>query len=243
MMSPSSGLISNQPALQGMLMTSGDLPEQGCVSRKSFGAAMLGCAALVTLPQESPAFQNRIAPKKYPAQPGPQPQDLGLKNREKENEEGDIISTPSLKFCGEAPNCFSSADKDDKRHYLPPYQFSSTISRQQAFNDVVDVIKKYEPGQNNVDGGGFEIKSQKPYYVYAQFESLKHAYIDDVEFYIGDDNFVQVRTSSRLGFLDFQTNAKRINAISSALARKDGWKTTIVDEESYPWYYGWNADR
>jgi uncharacterized protein (DUF1499 family) len=65
----------------------------------------------------------------------------------------------------------------------------------------------YEPGQSNIDGGGFDIVTFDPKagYMYVQFESLKNGFIDDLEFaFIDDDkdkNAVQVRSSSRLGYV------------------------------------------
>jgi uncharacterized protein (DUF1499 family) len=64
-----------------------------------------------------------------------------------------------------------------------------------------------------------------------QFESLKNGYIDDVEFaHINDkgNNAVQVRSSSRIGYLDFGVNAKRLNYIAQDLRAK-GWTAPGVD--------------
>ncbi len=68
-------------------------------------------------------------------------------------------------------------------------------------------MKAYEPGQSNIDGGGFDIVTFDPKagYMYVQFESLKNGFIDDLELaLVGDDkdkNAVQVRSSSRLGYV------------------------------------------
>ena len=44
-------------------------------------------------------------------------------------------------------------------------------------------------------------------YLYVQFESRRRGYIDDVEFLLADGT-MQLRTSSRLGYLDLGVNAK-----------------------------------
>ena len=68
-------------------------------------------------------------------------------------------------------------------------------------------MKAYEPGQSNIDGGGFDIVTFDPKagYMYVQFESLKNGFIDDLELaLVGDEmdkNAVQVRSSSRLGYV------------------------------------------
>ena len=69
-------------------------------------------------------------------------------------------------------------------------------------------------GQNGIDGGGFQVIAQRAStegaYLYVQFESLRKGYIDDMEFAVQDGR-VNVRTSSRLGYLDLGVNAKRYN--------------------------------
>ena len=68
-------------------------------------------------------------------------------------------------------------------------------------------MKSYEPGQSNIDGGGFDIVTFDPKagYMYVQFESLKNGFIDDLELaLVGDEmdkNAIQVRSSSRLGYV------------------------------------------
>ena len=99
-------------------------------------------------------------------------------------------------------------------------------------------MKAYEPGQSNIDGGGFDIVTFDPKagYIYVQFESLKNGYIDDFELAsVGDDNAVQVRSSSRLGYLDFGVNAKRINYIAKKL-REKGWDAPGVEYSTHLGY-------
>ena len=107
-----------------------------------------------------------------------------------------------------APNCFSSTDPigDSPETNIPPFKWSTSklSSRDDAFNQLHEVVKAYEPGQSNIDGGGFDIVTFDPKagYMYVQFQSLKNGFIDDVEFAaIGDSNEVQVRSSSRLGYV------------------------------------------
>ena len=105
--------------------------------------------------------------------------------------------------------------------------------------ELKQLIESYRPGQNGVDGGGFEIQTfdADKRYMYVQFEALKNGYIDDVEFAILDDTTqdVQVRSSSRIGYLDFGVNAKRLNWIATAL-RKKGWKAEGIDFAKHPFY-------
>jgi len=114
------------------------------------------------------------------------------------------------------------------------------LNQQQAFETLRQVIQAYPPGQSGVDGGGFQVQTFDPSkgYLYVQFEALKNGYIDDVEFAVIDgygDRNVQVRSSSRIGYLDFGVNAKRLNWIAKALRQKD-WKAAGVDFDTHRGY-------
>ena len=111
----------------------------------------------------------------------------------------------------EAPNCFCSTDPIEElppNTNIPPFKWPSDgkiSSREDAFRQLYEVVKAYEPGQSNIDGGGFDIVTYDPKggYMYVQFQSLKNGYIDDLELAaIGDgNNEVQIRSSSRLGYV------------------------------------------
>lgn len=146
-----------------------------------------------------------------------------------------------LKNCGSAPNCFCSTDdpEDDPDHYIPAWIWPKDLDKAQAFVQLEDTIKAYEPGQGGVDGGGFQIvhSDTKKGYIYTQFEALKNGYIDDFEVAFiqgatGGEHAVQVRSSSRVGYLDFGVNAKRINYIAKQL-RGQGWDAVGVDYDSH----------
>ena len=102
------------------------------------------------------------------------------------------------------------------------------------------VVKAYPPGQQEIDGGGFEIKKVDPEkgYIYVQFESLKRGYIDDVEFLVKpadkESGQVLVRSASRLGYLDLGVNAKRLNRLSQALRDIPGWTAPKITQELFP---------
>mmetsp|Transcript_18422 Transcript_18422/g.22555 ORF Transcript_18422/g.22555 Transcript_18422/m.22555 type:complete len:268 (-) Transcript_18422:149-952(-) len=196
--------------------------------------------SIVVQPEQSLAFDNKIS-NKYDDKPkrrGPQPKDLGVSVRK------DMIGEEynGLKPCGPAPNCFCTTDsiEDDPEHNIPAWSFPNTMEKENAFIQLEKVISAYKPGQDNIDGGGFQIVTSDPKkgYMYVKFESLKNGYIDDLEFaYIDglDDNSVQVRSSSRVGYLDFGVNAKRLNYIAKSL-RTEGWTAVGVDLKSHQDY-------
>ena len=191
----------------------------GCEGRRELLASAtlsaFGALCGVTLPQESLAFDNKIS-NKYDDRPkrrGSKPPDLGVLTRK------DIVGEEytGLKHCGAGPNCFCSTDslEDDPDHSIPAWVWPQELGsdKEKAFAQLADVINAYEPGQANVDGGGFKIITNDPKkgYLYIQFESLKNGYIDDVELAYIDgmgDRCVQVRSSSRLGYLDFVSSGE-----------------------------------
>ena len=117
-----------------------------------------------------------------------------------------------------SPQCFSTSG-DSKKNLL---QVWSPQAGGDAMGELLAAVKAYPPGQNGacfapggpsscVDGGGFQIVESRPNYLYIQFESLKSAFIDDVEFAVDATGAVQVRSASRVGQLDFFVNSKRLN--------------------------------
>ena len=169
-----------------------------------------------------------------------QPPDLGVLPRT------DVVGEEykGLKHCGAAPNCFCSTDtlEDDPAHSIPAWVWPQDLGsdKEKAFAQLTEVINAYEPGQSNIDGGGFKIVTYDPKkgYIYVQFESLKNGYIDDLELAYIDgmgDRSIQVRSSSRVGYLDFGVNAKRLNYIAKAL-RSKGWDAKGVDLDTHTNY-------
>ena len=156
--------------------------------------------------EEMAQYRTRI---KYP---GKQP-DLGLQGDGK------------LAACDYSPNCFSTSG--DESHLLPLWRPQAGSN---AMGELLATIKAYPPFQKRADGGGFSIVTAKDDYLYVQFESLKNGFIDDVEFAVNDGK-VQVRSSSRIGFLDFGVNAKRLNWISSQL-RDKGWTAPAITKDN-----------
>lgn len=198
--------------------------------QKSFGV-LCSLSVLVGSNPTANAFPNKISTQydDRPRQRGSKPKGLGVGRRTDMAGEEYV----GLKPCGAAPNCFCSTDKadDSPDTSIPPFVFPAKLSREEAFQQLSDVVKAYEPGQNGIDGGGFDIVTNDPKtgYIYVQFESLKNGYIDDVELASLDEksNEVQVRSSSRLGYLDFGVNSKRVNFIAKGL-RSKGWEAEGV---------------
>jgi len=214
-------------------------------ARSHKAAAALVAAAGFFLPiqgQFAEAFDNAV-PNSYsmPKQKGPQPTNLGVGK--------DGLLRACLK---PSPNCFSTtADNlgaDDANlwgedvHSIPRWRYKSS-NPSEAFDIISKTIDEYVPGQGGIDGGGFIVIQRDPTkrYLYTQFESLKRGYIDDVEFKVDDDATVQVVSSSRLGYLDFQVNAKRLNFVSKALRNQGFADAPEITAKSHPVYFESNV--
>ena len=195
--------------------------------RDAFASILAGSvvipSVLVAAPDDANAFANKISDKydDRPKRRGPKPKDLGISKRV--DMAGEEYS--GLKQCGPAPNCFCSTDnpEDEPEHYIPAWSWPKGYDQEKAFAELEQVISAYKPGEGNIDGGGFEIQKVDPKagYIYVQFEALKNGYIDDLELaVVPEREGVQVRSSSRVGYLDFGVNAKRINYLAKSLREK-----------------------
>lgn len=190
-------------------------------------AAFLPLAATVTTitintPGVANAFDNRLDDRYANAIPqtGVQPKDLGHSQRS---------NYVGLKECANSPNCWnSSAPKtNNPSRWLPAWQAPSGGG---GMEDVKKVVDTYQVGQNNVDGGGFEVvdyvndKKTGEQYLYVQFQSYKAGYIDDFECWFNPETQkYDVRSSSRLGYSDLGVNAIRLEYIANRLEKEHGW--------------------
>ena len=181
------------------------------------------------------AFDNALPGVESNISPAPAPE-LGIKKN------GGL--TPCLDG---KPHCFSSTttvgqnavdtNKIGRDWIVKPWTYSG-MSVLGALTDLQGAIKAYPPGQSGIDEGGFSVKKVKvpndpdePAYLLVQFQA-RAGYIDDVEF-LAQDGVVQVRTSSRVGYLDYGTNAKRYNWFAKKLGATKGWKTSPINVKEH----------
>eukprot|EP00629_Pelagomonadales_sp_RCC1024_P004049 CAMPEP_0119266448 /NCGR_PEP_ID=MMETSP1329-20130426/4935_1 /TAXON_ID=114041 /ORGANISM="Genus nov. species nov., Strain RCC1024" /LENGTH=277 /DNA_ID=CAMNT_0007266327 /DNA_START=70 /DNA_END=900 /DNA_ORIENTATION=+ len=220
-----------------------DVPGDAARSRRGENAAatsrrgLLAASAAAALFSRAPAFAypNAIPEAaKYADRKkrrGPVPQDLGLKMRDASDSE-----VPELQICqGPAPNCFSTTqDSFTDEHTIPLWK-APKKSRADLVADLEATLKAYPPGQAGIDGGGFEIdKASKGGYFLVRYESLKNGYIDDLELALSDAEpyVLRARSSSRVGFLDFEVNAKRLNRLGADLKAR-GWATAEITPKTH----------
>jgi len=183
----------------------------------------------------------------------------GMAVRDPSNYGDDDEAVPALKNCKGAPNCFSTTGNPELDTFLlAPWKPPSGYALEATARDLEAAVNAYKPGQAGIDGAGFKIvasgapagqKTPMPmslFYLYAQFESLKQGYIDDLEFAVvpaadaaadGSGPLqVLVRSSSRVGYLDYLVNAKRLNYLAAEL-REKGWTAPVIDKKSHQDYF------
>lgn len=197
------------------------------------------------------AFDNAMPEaQKYADKPkrrGTAPKDLGLLPRTIEGE-FERVTKPGLRTCNGDPNCFSTTGDfvlEDRTQVgidwlIAPWKPPTSDTK--PLKTIADVMKLYEPGQNNIDGAGFSIIKETETYLYYQFESLKKGYIDDLEFAFptqkeGSTAGILVRSASRVGFTDFGVNAIRLNYIASKLRKEYGWTITEISDTTHRDYW------
>jgi uncharacterized protein (DUF1499 family) len=115
------------------------------------------------------------------------------------------ITAGQLAPCPATPNCVSSQATDE--HRIAPLAY---------VGDGTAAIAKVKQTIAALPGSNIITASEN--YVYAEFTSGLMGFVDDVEVYWDEAaGVMQVRSASRLGESDLGVNAKRVEAIRSAL--------------------------
>jgi len=174
---------------------------------------------------------------------------MGLLPRTTETDDDDSITQIGLRTCDGNPNCFSTTGDALLRDWQTrgvdflikewmPLEGIGGGGGVCVMQVLGRVIRGYEPGQNGIDGGGFQIVKETDSYLYIQFESLKKGYINDMELatVASRGKSVLVRSASRTGQTDFGANAIRFNAVAVVL-RKEVWSIDPITVKSHPDYW------
>ncbi len=115
----------------------------------------------------------------------------------------------ALKACPSSPNCVSSQAADPKQAVAP---IAYTESRAEALAR----LKKVLEGMKRT-----KIVSEKDDYLHAEARSLIFRFVDDVEFYLPEDQkVIHVRSASRVGYSDMGVNRKRVEEIRRRFDRQ-----------------------
>jgi uncharacterized protein (DUF1499 family) len=107
-----------------------------------------------------------------------------------------------LKACPDKPNCVSTFSQD-RRHSMLPLNFRGDAK------ESLDRLKKVV-----LSFPGTELVSEKENYLHFTFKSSFFGFIDDVEFYLEQNQkVIHFRSASRVGYSDLGANRKRMDAI------------------------------
>ncbi len=128
---------------------------------------------------------------------GKRPDNLGVKN-------GRLASVPK------SPNCVSSQSNSEKSG-IEPIQFNGDpVQEMTRLKDILSSMK------------GVTIINSKEDYLYVECKTPLMGFVDDLEFYFdADSNVFHVRSASRLGYLDFDVNRKRVEEIRTLFGQQD----------------------
>jgi len=111
-------------------------------------------------------------------------------------------STGQLPACSNKPNCVSSQTPPDDAHYIAP--ISAAGASMDAIRSAVE----------NDGGTGIAIDGNL---LTAIYKSRIFGFIDDVML-LKTDDLIQVRSSSRVGYSDFDANRKRIERLRQSIS-------------------------
>lgn len=118
-----------------------------------------------------------------------------------------LTAQGQLTPCPAAPHCVSSQAADPEQFVEPLYLRDSD---EQTWQSVIAVVTQ-QPRTELVD--------QQDAYVHAEVVSPWRFYTDDLELLRKlPGAVVDVRSSSRIGYYDFQVNRERVEALRHALA-------------------------
>jgi len=105
------------------------------------------------------------------------------------------------------PHCVSSLDRDPARKVAPLiYSVAPTVAQ----TTLVGILQGMEDAK---------VETNQPGYLHATFAGSLFGYVDDVEFVFGTGNRIDVRSSARTGYYDFDVNRERIEKIRAAFDR------------------------
>ncbi|HEY9839216.1 MAG: DUF1499 domain-containing protein [Candidatus Sericytochromatia bacterium] len=109
-----------------------------------------------------------------------------------------------------SPNCVTSmSDPKDAKHYIEPIRYGE-LSREEARARLLEAVKGMPLAHL--------IKEQDKY-LYFEFRTKMLKFTDDVEFLLPEDEpLIHMRSASRIGYSDWGTNRKRLEAVRAAFA-------------------------
>lgn len=105
--------------------------------------------------------------------------------------------------CSSAPRCVSSQAATGSSHYVAPFKYTGDPVH--AREDLLKAIHADDHAT---------IESAEAPFIHATYRSALMGFVDDVTFIIQpQQHFVDVKSSSRLGYYDFGVNRRRVERL------------------------------
>ena len=113
------------------------------------------------------------------------------------------VMAADLEPCPDSPNCASSQELVQDRHYIEPWTFTAPVA------DVQAALQKYLQNQPRV-----AITTNSAGNIKAEFTSKLFGWVDDMDVVIDAPNQrVDWRSASRSGYWDLGANRRRLEAM------------------------------
>ncbi|MEP7186933.1 MAG: DUF1499 domain-containing protein [Rhodanobacter sp.] len=104
--------------------------------------------------------------------------------------------------CAPAPHCVSSQAAPGSFHYVEPFRFTGSAAV--AHRALSQMLRNVQHATVEKDDGNF---------VHATFQTTI-GFVDDVTFVIkSEEHFIDVKSSSRIGFSDLGVNHRRVEGL------------------------------
>lgn len=114
-------------------------------------------------------------------------------------------SDGKLAVCEGGPHCVSSMSRDADRR-VEPFRYQG--KREDARQALLRVLR------NTPDA---KVVTETPDYIHVEFTSPLLRFVDDVEFALPSvERIIHVRSSSRMGYYDFNANRERVERLRLA---------------------------
>ncbi len=125
----------------------------------------------------------------------------------RKNHKNTGLENGRLNSCPDLYNCVCSQYPDQKRHFEAPWEYQ--VSKAEMMDELKRVL-------NNEGNATLVIHDE--HYLHAEFKVPVFGFIDDVEFYLSEDeSLIHFRSASRLGTWDFGLNKIRMKKIKSQI--------------------------
>lgn len=115
------------------------------------------------------------------------------------------IENGHLKACGTKPNCVSSQAETSSKFYIEALKSN-------------DLQQLWQNLQTKLPEMGLDLKTSESNYLHFTETSKLFKFVDDIEFLLNtQDQLIEVRSQSRVGYSDMGVNRKRVERIRKAL--------------------------